>query len=434
MAEEAPRLIGRYVVEGVIGRGAMGVILRAHDPELDRILAIKLIARDLLEGADGAEYIARFQREARASSRCAHPNIVAVHDFGLHEGQPYLAMEFVDGVSLQAALEAGRRFTVPEAVHVVAQMLDALDCAHAAGIVHRDIKPANLLLLSDLRAKLADFGIARVGNSDLTRVGDMIGTPSYMSPEQCLGTTIDARTDLFSTGTVLHELLSGARAFAGGSMIEVVRRVVDGSPPPLPEAVGAAFPALPAVLARALAKQPEARFASAAAMARALRDALVGNRAADATFVQAPARAPVLLEAGMVGTIERNLAAYVGPIAGVMLRSALRQATTREALLAALAGSIERPEDRSRFLSDASRSLGGGAAEEPAVAPATAQAGAAELDAVRQALLPHIGPIAGVLVKRAAADGAGIDAVWERLAKHIDDAAERATFLARRRR
>lgn len=426
MAEALPGRIGRYVVESLIGRGAMGVILRAHDPELDRILAIKLIARELLEGADGAEYIARFQREARASSRCAHPNIVAVHDFGLHEGQPFLAMEFVNGISLQATLEAGRRFTVPEAVYVVAQMLDALDCAHAAGIVHRDIKPANLLLLPDLRAKLADFGIARVGGSDLTRVGDMIGTPSYMSPEQCLGTAIDARTDLFSTGTVLHELLSGARAFAGGSMIEVVRRVVDGSPPPLPASVGEAFPALPAVLAQALAKQPEARFASAAAMARALRDALAGNRAADATMVQTPA--PALLEAGMASSIERSLAAYVGPIAGVMMRSALRQATTREALLAALAGSIERPEDRSRFLSDASRGLGGAAV----AATATAAATAGELDAAKQALLPHIGPIAGVLVKRAAADGAGIATIWERLAQHIDNAAERKTFLARR--
>ena len=451
MTAALPERVGRYIVEGLIGRGAMGVILRAHDPELERRLAIKLIARELLDGADGAEYVSRFQREARASSRCPHPNIVAVHDFGLHEGQPFLAMEFVDGASLQSAIEGGRRFTVAEAVTVIGQVLDALGAAHAAGIVHRDIKPANILLLPDLRAKLADFGIARIAESDLTRVGDMIGTPSYMAPEQCLGTEVDARTDLFSTGTVLHELLSGARAFAGGSMVEVVRRVVDGSPAPLPAQIAAALPALAAVVARALEKRPEARFAAAGEMARALRAAASSATAGpspggDATVVQGPApalaRAP-LLDAGAIGAMEKQLAAYIGPIAGVMLRSALRQSTTREALLAELASAINPAADRARFLSEASSSLGSpglgtslGSRPAPRPVPSPAAASPADpaaLDTVRQALLPHLGPIAGVLVKRAAADGADVETIRQRVALHIDDPGERAAFLARRR-
>jgi hypothetical protein len=449
--EDLPELIGRYMVRDVIGRGAMGVILRAHDPQLDRQLAIKLIARELLDGADGEEYVTRFKREARASSRCAHPNIVAVHDFGIHDGRPFLAMEFVDGVTIASHLEAGRRFDAAETVRIMGQVLDALACAHDAGIVHRDIKPSNVLLTKDMVAKLADFGIARVGGSDLTRVGDMIGTPSYMSPEQCLGTEVDARSDLFSAGTVLHELLSGTRAFTGANMIETVRRVVDAAPPPLPDALGCAWPALPSVLDRALAKRREDRFATAAEMAQALRAAMAGGPPADVTVVQAsapraappppPAAVPAqaLLDAETIGTIERNLAAYIGPIAGMMLKSALRQAGSREELLGAVAGAIQSPEDRARFLAEMQRRLRVGpgssiapspAAPAPAAAPPTDPAA---LDAVRQALLPHIGPLASVLVKRAAADGAGMDAIWQRVAAHIDNEKERAAFLAKRR-
>jgi serine/threonine-protein kinase len=444
--EDLPELIGRYMVRDVIGRGAMGVILRAHDPQLDRQLAIKLIARDLLDGADGEEYVTRFKREARASSRCAHPNIVAVHDFGLHDGRPFLAMEYVEGISIAAHLEAGRRFDAAETARIMGQVLDALACAHDAGIVHRDIKPSNVLLTKDMLAKLADFGIARVGGSDLTRVGDMIGTPSYMSPEQCLGTEVDARSDLFSAGTVLHELLTGMRAFTGATMIETVRRVVDAAPPPLPDALGRAFPSLPSVLDRALAKRREDRFASAAEMAQALRAAMAGGPPPDVTVVQAgaprpappppPAPAPALLDAETIGTIERNLAAYIGPIAGMMLKSALRQAGSREELLAAVAAAIQSPEDRARFLAEMQRRLqvGPGSAVSPSAAVRAAPPTyPAALDAVRQALLPHIGPLASVLVRRAAADGAGMDAIWQRVASHIENEKERAAFLAKRR-
>ncbi|WP_426955526.1 serine/threonine-protein kinase [Muricoccus radiodurans] len=445
MTEELPQRIGRYEVQGMIGRGAMGLILRAHDPELDRTVAIKLVARALLEGEEGADFLNRFRREARASGRCAHPNIVAIHDFGTHEGQPFLAMEFVDGTTLQGMVAENRRFSVAEASHLVGQVLDALDCAHAAGIVHRDIKPANILVLPGLRAKVADFGIARFGESDLTRHGDMIGTPSYMSPEACLGEGVDHRTDLFSTGTVLHELLSGTRAFLGGSVLETVRKVVDAPTPALPPGIVTGFPAVAAVVTRALAKRPADRFASAAEMAAALRAALSAIPAAEAGTVLAPPLPPrgpaqSLLDPSEVSVVERSLAAYVGPIAGAILRSATRQATSRDALLDALARSIDQPEERQRFRAEAARTLGASLAQPAPVEAAgpapdrsagAPSASPAELDRVRQALLPHIGPIAGVLVKRAAADGAPVDTVWQRAAAHIDNPAERAKFLAR---
>jgi serine/threonine protein kinase len=446
MTEVVPRQIGRYEIQGVIGRGAMGVILRAHDPDLERTLAIKLIARSLLEGADGDEYMSRFRREARASSRCPHPNIVAVHDFGIHEGQPYLAMEFVEGVSLQTALAAGRRLTVAEATAILGQVLDALGTAHAAGIVHRDIKPANLLLLPDMRCKVADFGIARLGDSDLTRVGDMIGSPSYMSPEQCLGEPVDARSDLFSAGSVLLELLAGERAFGIGNMMEVVYRVIHAKPVPLPPHIVTAFPGLPGVLARAMAKRAADRFPDAAGMAAAMRAATLGGGAADATLVVStpPRTAPagIQLDGAALTALERNLAAHVGPIAAVLLRSALREASTTTALCEKLAESIPDPEARRRFRQEATRSLSGVATQstagakpmQPAPAGQAVAAGAtpAELEMLRKALLPFVGPIAALMVRRAAADGAPLPVLWTRTAEHIEDPAERARYLAGR--
>ncbi|WP_376089007.1 serine/threonine-protein kinase [Roseomonas sp. CCTCC AB2023176] len=448
MNEVIPERIGRYVVRGVAGRGAMGVILRAHDPELDRDVAVKLVATSLLAGADASDYLDRFRREARAAGRCAHSGIVAVHDFGVQDGQPYLAMEYVDGTSLQAEIAAGRRFSPEEAVAIAVQVLDALGCAHAAGVVHRDVKPANILLLPGLRVKVTDFGIARVADSDLTRAGDMIGTPSYMSPEACLGRTVEARSDLFSAGVVLHELLSGGRTFAGGGMLEVVRRVIEAPPPALPAAIAEAYPALPAVVLRALAKAPEDRFADASAMAAALRSGVQDGRAPagdDPTMVAAPAASRpgfgarpnhssdsasgLALAPDDVSRLERLLAEHVGPIAGMLVRSAVRRHGTRQDGLEALLAHVGDAEGRERL-----RQAWPGAgqvAEADASAPPVA-APPQELARIRAALAPVVGPIAGMIVKREAAGGAGAEELWRRVAVHIDDPRERAAFLARR--
>ena len=256
-----PHRIGRYVVEGVLGRGAMGVIYRAHDPDIDRPVAIKLIRADLLDGGDRANFIARFRREAQAAGRCAHPNIVAIYDFALHEGNPFLAMELVDGLTLVQARDA--RFAMEDAVFVMLQVLTALGAAHALGIVHRDIKPANIMLTPDSWVKVTDFGISRLDTSHLTQDGAVVGTPSYMSPEQCRGQAVDARTDLFSAGVVLFELLSGQKPFTGQNAIEVFERLLNQPAPDVRDVDPAIPGAMAAAVARSLAKDPAERFGTA---------------------------------------------------------------------------------------------------------------------------------------------------------------------------
>ena len=210
---DAPWHIGRCRVERVLGRGAMGIVYRAHDPEIDRPVAIKLVRSDLLEGEERAEYFARFRREAQAAGRCAHPNIVAIYDFALHEDHPFLVMEYVEGESLAQAFSRGARFAPEEACRIMLQVLEALACAHGLGIVHRDVKPANILLIDNGRVKVTDFGVARIGTAALTRGGFVVGTPSYMAPEQCRGEKVDQRSDLFAAGIVLFELLTGENRF-----------------------------------------------------------------------------------------------------------------------------------------------------------------------------------------------------------------------------
>lgn len=455
MSDSIPTIIDRYVIQDVIGRGAMGVILRAYDPALDRTLAIKLVSHDLLNGARGLEYTSRFQREARAASRCPHPNIVTVYDYGVLNGRPYLVMEFIDGVSLHSAMANGKRFSKAEAIWIIGQVLDALECAHSAGIVHRDVKPANILLSPDLRTKLADFGIARVDGSDLTSVGDMIGTPSYMSPEQCLGHHVDGRSDLFSVGTVLYEVLTGQKAFSG-SMTAIIRGIIDGNPDLSLVSAAADHTEITSVLCRALLKDPAARFQSAAVMAQALRygGQLISNL--DATLIMRPALAhgttpeATHFDVTTLVGLERQLATFVGPVASVILRRAALQATTLEELLDAVGNGIDHIGERNRFLHNAKVTLREprahttsstqSSASAPRVAtlmeskPIPLSVNEMTLEAVRFALMPYTGPIAAILVKRAAAGCADLDNVWRIVAQHIENDFERSYFLEKRPR
>jgi eukaryotic-like serine/threonine-protein kinase len=196
-----PPHIGRYRVRRELGRGAMGMVYQAEDPDIGRTVAIKLVRADLLQGRDRDEFLVRFRHEARAAGRCTHPNIVALYDLAQHEGNPFLAMEYVNGIDLAQALRKRGRFTPEEAVATVTQVLDALGAAHAAGTVHRDVKPANILLQPNGHVKVTDFGISHLSTSDLTQHGAVLGTLTYMSPEQCCGEDIDFRSDLFSAGT-----------------------------------------------------------------------------------------------------------------------------------------------------------------------------------------------------------------------------------------
>lgn len=442
-----PDKIGRYHIEAVLGRGAMGVIYRAHDPEIDRPVAIKLIRADLLDGENRADYLVRFRREAQAAGRCAHPNIVAIYDFAMHEGNPFLAMEFVEGVSLSQARERGTEFEVADAVFVILQVLDALGAAHAMGIVHRDIKPANIMLVGGTRVKVTDFGISRFDSSDLTQDGSVVGTPNYMSPEQYQGLAVDARSDLFSAGAVLYELLCGERPFLGRNFAEVGQKLLHADPPDLRERSVAVSAALKAAVDRALAKSPDARYASAAEMATALRAAMqpvAGAGGVDDRTIVVPAASASAphppSEAGMTGSfdsatlssVEHTLAQYVGPIARLLVRDAIRRSGSVEALCNSLAGNIEQPGDRDRFRADALARLRRGLTMSGVGSSATPTIPPDELEHAQKQLTHYLGPIARVLVKRAAA-GAGSPAeLWQRLSLHIEREDERRAFLSRR--
>ena len=270
-----PPNIGRYVVEELVGVGGMGQIYRAQDPVLRRTVAIKLISTKLMSGADRADYIRRFRREAEAAARCAHPNIVAVYDFALHEEQPYLAMEFVAGRSLRQLLDDAPVMDVPDAIAIMLQVLDALTSAHEQGVIHQDIKPGNIMLTAEHRVKVGDFGISKLMNVETTTVFSTIGTPSYMSPEQCRGDDIvDGRSDIFSAGAMLYEMVAGERAFQGRNVTEVSHRIQNDNLPLLPAHVRSAAPRLQLVLERAMGKHPADRFDTGTDMAEALRQVL----------------------------------------------------------------------------------------------------------------------------------------------------------------
>lgn len=426
-----PERIGRYVIEAVLGRGAMGVIYRAHDPEIDRRVAIKLIRADLLAGEDRAEFVARFRREAQAAGRCSHPNIVAVYDFALHEGNPFLAMEFVDGVTLsQVIAEArggGGGIALETAVGFVQQVLAALDAAHRLGIVHRDVKPANVMLAGDGCVKVADFGISRIGSSSLTQDGAMVGTPSYMSPEQCRGEVVDARSDLFSVGVVMFELLSGEKPFKGANAVEVLGKLLHQEAPDL----GLAAPFVPAevraVVRRSLAKDKAGRFGSAAAMGAALTAAMAAG--SDSTVIVgspgAPGAAAVGFEPAMIERLERRLALYVGPIARHLMRTASRSSDGVEQLCATLAASIEGPVERTRFAREALADAAGGAT----MTGAFGAIPEAEVEALQLALARHVGPVARLLVKRIRPGAGSVADLWRAAAVHIEDERARAAFL-----
>jgi serine/threonine protein kinase len=211
-----PARLGKYEIQRELGQGAMGIVYEGHDPVIDRRVAIKTLKREQIERSEADEVIARFKREAQAAGRLNHPNVVAIYEYGEEaDGTAFIAMEFVRGRELKDLFDADERVPLPLVGHIMGQLLGALEHAHRNGVTHRDIKPANIILLPDNTVKVADFGVARIESSNLTQAGTVIGTPSYMSPEQFMGQTVDGRSDLFSAGVVLYQLLTGEKPFTG---------------------------------------------------------------------------------------------------------------------------------------------------------------------------------------------------------------------------
>jgi serine/threonine protein kinase len=277
---DVPQRLGKYEIRGTLGRGAMGVVYDGFDPQIARRVAIKSVPLPDNPDPDTQEEIARFRREAQAAGRLTHPNIVGVYDYGETNDVAYIVMEHVDGPTLKTLLDKKERFPLDNIARVMGDLLAGLQFSHERGVVHRDIKPGNIMLTKGGQAKIADFGIARIEMSSMTQAGTMLGTPAYMSPEQFRGEVADARTDVYSAGVLLYQLLTGDRPFEGG-LTTIMHKVLNTDPPAPSQLASTAPAALDAVVRKAMAKRPEDRYASATAFADALRAALA-----------APAKAP----------------------------------------------------------------------------------------------------------------------------------------------
>ena len=290
--------IGRYEILDEIGQGAMGTVYRARDPLIERTVAIKTVSLSQLR-QEGADAESRFLREAQSAGRLSHPNIVTIYDVGEADGLAYIAMEHLPGTTLRDVMNKGP-IPLALALDTAMQMAEALAFAHEHGVIHRDIKPANVVVTGQRgRVKLTDFGIAHLANSDHTQTGQMLGSPRYMSPEQAMGHEIDGRSDIFSLGAVLYEMLTGHYAFDGDSLPAIVYRVIHETPVPATSLSPRLPVELASLLARMLDKNPEAR-----PDARALVNALHALRPATQSIPAPPLsnRVPRLLPALAFGT------------------------------------------------------------------------------------------------------------------------------------
>jgi eukaryotic-like serine/threonine-protein kinase len=258
--------VGRYEILEIIGSGAHGRVARAHDPMIGRLVAVKLFPKELAHGAARQ----RFLQEARVVGQLAHPSIITLHDMGIDEPTqtPYLVMEYLEGQPLDRILEKGS-IPLPRACAWAGQVASALGVAHRKGVIHGDVKPANMLITNDGRVKLMDFGMARLASHD-TGATPLLGTPAYWCPEQIMGKPQDARSDLFSLGVVLYEMVTGKRPFDADSLQGICSRVLSSTPLP-PSHANSSIPAtFDDLVARCLAKDPAARHAAADALAEEL--------------------------------------------------------------------------------------------------------------------------------------------------------------------
>jgi serine/threonine-protein kinase len=479
-----PERLGKYRITGVLGEGAMGVVYRGFDPDIRRLVALKTIRRQQPGDAGGsvAESAARFRNEAQAAGRLQHPGIVSVYDFGDDGRIAYIAMEYVDGRTLAHHLAQNvstrQRFSDADIASLVAQLLDALQHAHEHGVWHRDVKPSNVIITPQGRAKVADFGIARTENSGLTMAHSVLGTPTYMAPEQFMGRSIDHRVDLYATGVLLYQLVTGRPPFVGSPEVLMYKVVNDA--PALPSSVADSSARFDTVITQALAKDPAQRFSGALAFRQALADALGEAPApllsADAVqFTPDPFAPTERIPTGMstsvpTGTsltgeplthfepdqlapVEAALAQHVGPLAKVMVRRTARECHDIGELYLRLAEQITHQGSREAFQGQASRSghatggthgsagmrtgtghtaagaLGSRTGTNASFLPPTGQHGPPVTDAwleqVQKLLTVHVGPIARVMVKRAAERSRLRDELVQQFAAAVPDGQRR---------
>jgi len=262
--------VGRYEITGELGRGAMGVVYKALDPTIGRTVALKTMRLDV-HGLDAQEMVRRFQNEARAAGVLNHPNIVTIYDAGEQDGIFYIAMEFIEGTTLHELLAEKRVLATEEVLQLTRQICRGLDYAHSNGIVHRDIKPANIMITGNGTVKIMDFGIAKSGGQ-VTNTGQVLGTPNYMAPEQVKGRQLDGRSDLFSLGVILYEMLTGEKPFVGQNVTTIIYKIVNENPITPRDLDVTVHPGLSAIVTKALAKAPDDRYQTGADLVRDLEN------------------------------------------------------------------------------------------------------------------------------------------------------------------
>lgn len=270
-----PEKLGKYEIRREVGRGGMGIVYEGFDPLISRRVALKTFINEYFDGTQSDNLLTRLRREAQAAGRLNHPNIIAVYDYGEEANTAFIAMEFVEGRSLESCFAANERLPIREVERIMSELLDALQYSHDHGVVHRDIKPANIILLKDGTVKVADFGVARIESSTLTQFGTVLGSPNYMSPEQFMGQTVDGRSDLYSAGVVLYQLLTAEVPFTG-AFTTIMHRVLNETAPP-PSVLNVQVPrGFDAIVTRAMAKRPDERYQSAAEFKQAILSAPSG--------------------------------------------------------------------------------------------------------------------------------------------------------------
>jgi eukaryotic-like serine/threonine-protein kinase len=446
---ENPKAIGKYTITRPLGKGAMGMVYEGFDPIIERKVAIKTILGEYLEAADMEDAVARFRREAQAGGRLQHPGIVGVYEYG-HEGDmAFIVMEYVEGQELKRMLGGGKRLDLIDVFEIMKQLLAALDYSHKQGVVHRDIKPANLMIQPGPKVKVMDFGIARLESSSLTQVGTVVGTPTHMSPEQLTGLPADGRADLWSSGVILYEMLTGTSPFIADSPMAVMHKVLQTQP----ERPTVLNPALPAgfdnIVARALAKKPDERFQNAREFAATLVQAFQGKvvsatatarPAVSATVREGPRPAGVSLPPETLAEIERSLSRHMGPLAKVLIQRGQGEAKSLEDFFRTLAEHIPSADEQAAFLKKM-KSVKPAAAPAAAVdktlvtgrvpaAPAAATFTPEVLASAEKALASYVGPLARLLIKDAASKSGNVKELYAQLATHIDSEDERRAFLA----
>ena len=465
---EHPESIGKYKVTRPLGKGAMGMVYEGFDPVIERKVAIKTILGEYLDAAEMEEAVARFKREAQAGGRLMHPGIVGVYEYGHHGEMAFIVMEYVEGDELKRTLSAGKRFELIEVFEIMKQLLAALDYSHKQGVVHRDIKPANLMILPGPKVKIMDFGIARLASSNLTQVGTVVGTPTHMAPEQLMGVPADGRADLWSSGVILYELLTGKSPFLAETPAAVMHKVMQGDVPP-PSSIDSSLPAgFDTVIARALAKKPDDRFQNAREFQNGLLLALQGKAVsvtaarrmpsvdqtlshADALKVEstrnAARNAELAIPPEALAEVERSLSRYMGPMASHIVKQTRREAGSIEEFFKLLADNIPEGEEQSEFLKKMKSLRPATAPPAPATAAtgATGKAQAATgatrsaftpeaLEAAEKCLASYVGPLARILIKDAVGKSGNLKELYVQLAAHIDSEDERREFLATLRR